>query len=224
MTETNSDDGRVIEFYFDFASPFSYLAQARLPEMAERYGYSVQYRPIDVVEAKREAGNYGPSNREVPHKLAVLSADLRRWAKRYGVPLEFPPQYGCARWNIGCLMAIDRNQAREYLRAAYHRIWGCGADPGNDAQLGSLALELGWEPEEFLQFIDSPVALDRYRQLNKAAFRSGVFGVPLMRIDDESWWGNDRLFLMEEYIAAQLDVPLKHMEEVPSIERLLLSL
>src|SRR3546814_3604932 len=79
-----------IDFYFDFISPFSYLAQLRLPEIARRHGRALAYHPIDIPEAKIAAGNYGPSNREVPAKIKVLTADLQRLGRRYDVPLTFP--------------------------------------------------------------------------------------------------------------------------------------
>ena len=68
-------------------SPFSYLAHVKLPDLARKYDLSVAYHPMDIPQAKMAAGNYGPSNREVPAKIKVMLADLKRWAKHYDAAL-----------------------------------------------------------------------------------------------------------------------------------------
>lgn len=63
---------KVIDFFFDFMSPFAYLAHSQLPELARKHGYELRYRPIDLPAAKLAAGNTGPPNVSMPITLGGL--------------------------------------------------------------------------------------------------------------------------------------------------------
>lgn len=191
-----------IDFYFDFLSPFSYLANTQLPDLAKRYGYTVAYHPIDIPQAKIAAGNYGPSNREVPAKIKVLLADLERWAKKYDVPFAFPKSLQVEPWNVGTLYAVERGDVEQYVNRAYAVIWGLGVDPTDTAELRKVANSMGWDTDEFMTYVESSAARSAYRKGCVEAHRRGVFGAPIMMIGDEAWWGNDRLMFLEDYLKA----------------------
>lgn len=137
---------KTIDFYFDFISPFSYLAQVKLPDLARRTSCKIEYWPIDIPEAKIAAGNYGPSNREVAPKIKVLMADLERWAAKYGVPLAFPASFACADWNCAALYARSQGRAEAFVSAAFRRIWGLGIDPRDQNELRGCAEDVGSMP------------------------------------------------------------------------------
>lgn len=191
---------KTIDFYFDFLSPFSYLASTQLSDLASRYGYTIAYHPIDIPQAKIAAGNYGPSNREIPAKIKVLLADLGRWAKKYGVPLVFPKNLQVEPWNVGTLYAAERDDVEQYVERSYHAIWGQGIDPTDTAELRKVADAMGWDTDEFMAYVESTAARSAYRKGCVEAHHLGVFGAPIMMIDDQAWWGNDRLMFIEDYI------------------------
>jgi len=193
---------RLIHFYFDFMSPYGYLANCKLPGLAAAYGYRIAYHPIDIPSAKMAAGNYGPSNREVPPKIKVLEADLRRWAKRYGVPFVFVKLSNAEvrPWNVGTLYAIEKKLAEPYVNEAYRRIWGLGADLGDSAQLRQTAEALKWDADEFLEYVSSTQAQTEFRKQCVLAHARGIFGAPMMMVNEELWWGNDRLDFVEDYL------------------------
>lgn len=192
-----------IDFYFDFLSPYSYLAHCRLPALADKYGYGVTYRPIDLKAAKLAAGNTGPATVQMPVKLRYAMADLTRWANKYGAPLAFaqvPPV--TERANMGTFFAQQKGQEQAYVSALWTATFGVGGDFNSDELLGDVARQLGWSPEEFLEFVESDTAKSLYETGNREAQDRGVFGAPIMMVGDEMWWGNDRLDLLEEYLAA----------------------
>lgn len=191
---------RTLDFYFDFISPFSYLAQVKLPGIAERYGCSIDYRPIEIPEAKIAAGNYGPSNREIGAKIRVLTADLMRWATRYGVELNFPASFDCEDWNCAAVFAREEGKAGEFVSRAYDRIWGKGIDPGDRDELKGCASAAGLDPEALISFVESSEGQTEYRKTRAEAYERGVFGAPMIFVDDEVFWGNDRLDFLEEYL------------------------
>ncbi len=190
-----------IDFYFDIMSPFSYLAHTQLPDLARKYGYQIAYHPIDIPQAKIAAGNYGPSNREIPAKIKVLIADLERWAKRYNVPFNFPESLEVELWNVGVFYAIEKDQTEEYVDECYRKVWGMGIDPTNLRELKDTAKTMGWDQEKFLDYVQSSKARTEFRKACVEAQNKGVFGAPIMMLDDQVWWGNDRLDFIEEYLS-----------------------
>jgi 2-hydroxychromene-2-carboxylate isomerase len=189
-----------LDFFFDFMSPFAYLAHHRLPAIAGRFGYVIDYKPIDLRQAKLAAGNTGPSNREIPPKLRYLAADMNRWAAAYGVPIAFPSSFDSDRMNKGLFYALDKGQAAEYADAAWHRAWGLGGDIADEGLLRDVASGLGWPADEFIAYTNSSDARLRYEQNNREAQSKGVFGVPMMMVGEDMWWGNDRLDFLLEYL------------------------
>lgn len=194
-----------IHFYFDFFSPFSYLASLRIGDLAARHGATVAYHVVDNQVIKLNAGTTGRPNHALPPKYRYLRADLARWARRYGVPLispesvsdmdpTLPPRIG-----RGFLVARRRDNELAYLNAAYRKIWGEGVEM-NEALLRDLAPVAGLPAADFLKAVDSDeVRKEAAREIADASER-GVFGVPSVIVGDELFWGNDRLDMVEEFL------------------------
>ena len=189
-----------LEFYFDFLSPFAYLAHDRVCGLARRYGRKLAYLPIDLPAAKIAAGNTGPSNRDIPAKLRYLMTDVGRWAQRFNLPVSFPASLDSHRMNAGTFYALDRGLGEKYVRAGFHLGWGTGGDMGSDETLTRLAEIMGWPPAEFIEYAGASKALPEYVASTRQAVERGVFGVPTVIVDDQMWWGNDRLDFVEEYL------------------------
>lgn len=195
--------GRTIIFHTDFISPFAYLANSQLPAIAQRHGARIEYVPLDVMHAKLAGGNFAPSTRAMPSKAAFIRRDRLGWAQRYGLPMTDPKAFRAPRLNSGLLLAQDRGVAREYADAAFHRVWGLGGDPDDPQLLAQVCGVLGWDADEFVAHVESPAARERYAQVQKKAWDQGVFGVPMMTVGTDMFWGNDRLDFLEECLAAR---------------------
>lgn len=191
---------RTVDFYFDFVSPYAYLASSQLPRLVARYGVNLVLHPIDLFRAKKAAGNTGPSTREIPPKARYALIDLQRWARRYGVPLSRPTGFDTARINRGLLWARSQGAEGRYLHAAYAAVWGRGGDPADPEILRSVAMEAGLPADDFLRGVDAEPILRAYERENLQAQARGVFGTPTFIIDDEMYWGNDRIDFLEEYL------------------------
>lgn len=191
-----------LDFYFDFMSPFAYLAHSRLPGMARKYGCELAYRVIDLPAAKRAAGNTAPPNVSIPIKLRYLKTDMQRWAQRYDLPIQFPKSLQSESLNTGLYYALDRGQAEAYVRSAWHPVWGLGGDMSDPSLIAGVARDMNWNPDDFLGFIQSAAARERYEQDQHAAHARGVFGAPTMMVGEHMWWGNDRLDFLEEHLSA----------------------
>lgn len=207
---TKVDMTRTVDFYFDFLSPFAYLAHGELIRLCHEYGWMIAYKPIDLDRVKKAAGNTGPSNREIPVKLRYLMVDIRRWAARYGgLPVQFPKNLVSERMNIGTFYAQERNQAEDYVREGFKLGWGEGGDLNDDALLARLAGTMGWSADEFLAYLVGSKGRAAFDRTIDEAIRRGVFGVPTMMIGDEMWWGNDRLFFVAEIMARGTNIAVQ---------------
>jgi len=209
-----------IDFYFDFASPYAYLAHCRLPALADKYGYGITYKPIDLFAARRAAGNSGPPSAQIPPKFRYVTTDLKRWAQKYDAPFVMPwaaksgdsngakkvelqkEWIDSSRAHKGMFFANERGQGRDYATRLWRATFGSGGFVGDPELLRGVAQDMGWSPDGFLEFIQSDQAERLYEETNREAHARGVFGVPIMFVDDEMWWGNDRLSFLEEHLAA----------------------
>ena len=194
-----------IEFFFDFMSPFAYLAHRRVATLARRHARDVRYVPMNLPAAKIAAGNTGPSNREIPVKLRYLLKDINRWAALDDMPVELPASLDSDRMNRGLFYAEDRGEAESYVSTCFSKGWGEGADISTDETLAAVASALGWRPDEFLAALGGPDLEKRYSAANEEAQARGVFGVPTFLVGEEMWWGNDRLHFLESFLREHPD-------------------
>ena len=192
---------RPLDFYFDFMSPFAYLAFQKLPGICEEYGLELRPHIVDLPKLKLLAGNTGPANVTIPTKIRYLKTDLDRWATRYGVPLAFPKSLDTGAINRAFFRAADKGVDQEFIRLAWNEIWGKGGDPADPAMLEGLATALGWDPKELAAWVASDEAVARLQASTEAAHEAGVFGTPIMVVGNQMWWGNDRLAFMEEALS-----------------------
>ena len=191
-----------LEYFFDFASPYAYLAHVRLPQIANRHGCGMVYRPVDLAEVKRAAGNIGPATSHLPTRQSYVEEDTARWAKRYGVVIRHPAEMQSARLNQGVFLAMDRGVATQYVDAVGQRVWAEGAAMNDDAVLARIAQDMGWDAAEFIRYTESPAAAERRQSALAAARDCGVFGVPTVVLGERMWWGNDRLSMLEAHLTS----------------------
>ena len=191
----------VLDFYFDFISPFSYLAHSQVPGMAARHDHTLAYHVVNLAALKLEGGNTGPTTREMPLKYKYSGTDMQRWAARYGTVIKRPTNHQPDRLNKGAFLAGERGVMADYVTHVWRRVWGEGGDMASDDLMRGVAADMGWDADEYLAFTSSDDAETRYRASTQAAHVRGVFGVPTIMIGEEMWWGNDRLDFVEEFLA-----------------------
>jgi len=213
LTLPEQQDQGEIEFFFDLLSPFAYLAFQKIGALAGRYGRTIRYKAIDLAEAKKAAGNNGPSNRNIPVKYAYLKQDLARWADIYEVPFAFPDPAKIPTGardsrpaQLGVLFAEQHGVAEDYIAAFWRRSWGEGRFVGDPDVLKWTVAAVGLPEQGFFEFIASDKAAAHYVATTKAACARGIFGVPTMVCDGQMWWGNDRLDMLDTYLSMEVAV------------------
>ncbi len=217
---------QTVDFYFDFMSPYAYLASTQVPALVEKHRSraAFQLHAIDLWAARLAAGNDGPSNRTVPRKAACLMADVARWARRYRVPLGAPRAFDAQRLNRAFWVARGRNRALPFMTSAFRLVWGESGDPTSPLLQKAAALAAGLDADEVFVQADSPEIKALYEAENLRAQSRGVFGAPFFIVGSEIFWGNDRIDFVEEEIlrltgpahaGASVDAPVDAPAEAP---------
>jgi len=183
-----------LKLYFDYKSPFAYLASEPAFALSERYDVALRWIPY-LLRLK------GPGERSLysEWKARYSYADARRWAnKRGGFKIMGPPKiYDSTPSLIGGLFAQHRGFFREYTREVYRRFFERRLEIDRPEEITALVAELGHDPDAFARFL----AGDGRTEL-EAAIEEGhadhAFGVPLFVLRGEQFWGHDRMPLLEE--------------------------
>ena len=188
----SGDNGR-IEFWFDFASPYSYLAAMRIEEMATRAGLGVSWRPMLLGPVFKSVGAPLLPLFAIAQKGEYTWKDLARQAAKFGLPWIRPSQFPRNGMLAERIMAghPDAPWTGTFCRAVFHRSWGLDQDIGNQTVIADALQECGVDPAAAIAREDeSKLAL---RQQTDQAVALGIFGAPTMIARGELFWGNDRL-------------------------------
>ena len=192
-----------IDFYFEFASPYGYLASTQIDQIGARHGREVAWHPIMLGAAFKETG--ARPLMQTPLKGPYLLHDVPRFARLLGVPFEKPavmPANSLAA-SRACvwLQADDRALAKRLAKAVFRAHWGEGRDIGTPEQVAEIATLLGIEPSALLAAVADPAIKERLKQATATAIERGVFGSPFIFVDGEPFWGADRLVQIEAWLA-----------------------
>ena len=191
---------REIDFYFDFISAYSYLANTILPRLAAEHGVSISYRPFVLLELMKIVDNR-PTTLECKNKSIYAMADLQRWARSYQVdfaPSPFWSGIDFAELGRGMLVALDDGREADYVNAVYLAVYGKPIDLGQRSELIGVLDKAGFDGARLLDRAKSAPYVARLDQCTAAAARRGVFGSPTMFVGDEMFFGNDRLDFVAE--------------------------
>lgn len=188
---------RHIEFFFDFSSPYSYLASTQVAQVAARAGATFEAKPFVLGAVFKGSGNVMPGT--VPAKALHMLRDLGAWARDYGVPLRFNARFPFNAIKAHrAVLAVDDEAARwRAVRRIFAATWGEDADVTDEAELGRLLGEAGCDAAAALAKCESQAVKDRLRALTDDALTRGAFGAPTFFVGGEMFVGNDRLAFVE---------------------------
>ena len=189
-----------VEFWFDVGSPASYLAWTQLPQLAERTGAGIEYRPLLLGGVFQATGNRSPM--EVPAKGQYMLQDFQRFARRYGVPFQHNPHFPIntlmlMRGAVGMQMRHPLRM-RVYVDAVFHAIWVEGLNMNDAPTAGAVLKDAGFEPQQMIALTSDPAVKEQLKAVTQEGVERGVFGAPTFFVGDQMFWGQDRLDFVEE--------------------------
>jgi 2-hydroxychromene-2-carboxylate isomerase len=185
-----------LEFFYDFVSPYSYLASTRVEEVARRTGATLRFRPFLLGGVLKATQNQAPA--DVPAQYRYLQVDVARWARRLGVPIAFPEKhpFSTVLAMRAALAAERKGKLVPFTHAAYRAAWVEGRDLTSPEVIAAVGASVGLDGAALVAAApDEKAAL--VAQTEEAVTR-GSFGAPTFFVGDELFIGNDRLDFVEE--------------------------
>ncbi|OHC62757.1 MAG: 2-hydroxychromene-2-carboxylate isomerase [Rhodocyclales bacterium GWA2_65_20] len=184
-----------IDFWFDFASTYSYLAALRIAPLAESREIKVNWRPFLLGPVFTAMGwNDSPFN-IYPSKGRYMWRDMERLCKHYDLPLKKPsrfPRNGLRPARIICAHP-DAAWVPDFARATFTAGFAGDRDIGEREVIVGLLENMGLDANSLIAAAESPEGKDLLRRQNEDAFKLDIFGAPSFIVDGELFWGNDRL-------------------------------
>jgi 2-hydroxychromene-2-carboxylate isomerase len=189
-----------IDFYFDFISPFAYLAATRVEALGDRHNRAVNWLPFRLGVAVVKVMGLKPLM-DTPLKAEYSINDLKRLSTVLGQQLALsqalPDPRPAARLFYFAPPEYSARLAKALLRAQ----WAEGLDIGDIAVLVQIASETGIDPAAARDALVNPLTKDALAAATQAAIARGVFGSPTCAVGRELFWGTDRLWLLDHYLA-----------------------
>ena len=191
---------RTIDFFFDFPSPYAYLAHTQLPCIAAEHGATIVYHPFRILELMKLVGNR-PTTIECKNKNKYAGADLQRWVKRYKVDFARNPNsksFDFAELDRAALVAIADGRGAEYVTAIFAAMWGKPEDLSQRTVLIDVLSRAGFNAQRLLERASADTVTTQLDAETNAAAERGVFGAPTMFVGEQMFFGNDRLDFVVE--------------------------
>ncbi|HZV55704.1 MAG TPA: 2-hydroxychromene-2-carboxylate isomerase [Rhodocyclaceae bacterium] len=191
-----------IAFYFDFSSPYSYLASQKIDALAENFGREVHWRPVllgaifkhfGTVPVTRQPGMHDYSLRDFARSARFLDVPFR-------MPMRFPVATQAAARAYYWLHERDSDLARRFAGSVFHEYFAAGHEISEPAAVLHIAAMLGVDPTALSSAIEDPAVKEKLRLETDAAIAKGIFGAPWIVVDGEAFWGADRLPQVEKWL------------------------
>ncbi len=191
-----------IDFYFDFSSPYGYLAAMRIDALAEKYRREVNWRPILLGPAFKASGN-APLTLQ-PLKGDYARRDFLRTAKFLGIPFVMPATFPISTHNAArafyWLQDRDAAGAKQLAKAFYQTYFVEARDISTAETIIDIAARHDINRDELGAALAEPAIKDRLKSEVDASLSRGVFGSPYIIVDGEPFWGSDRLEQIEAWL------------------------
>jgi 2-hydroxychromene-2-carboxylate isomerase len=192
-----------IDFWFDFSSPYSYIANEWIDATAARHGRTVRRHAILLGVTFQAAALKSPVSH--PLKREYSLRDFERSARFEGLPIGMPavfpqPTQNAARVFWWLADTKGDTAAAAWARAGLRAVFAEGRNLADPAALKALAAAEGLGAAEAEAVWSDPQWKARLKAANDSAIAAGVFGAPFFAIDGEPFWGNDRRPQIERWL------------------------
>ena len=197
-----SAEAKPVDFYFEFSSPYGYIASELVDDFAKRVGRQVNWRPFLLGPVFKITGQ--PPLVEIPMKGEYSKRDFARSARLHKVAYRHPGKFPIG--TVAALRAFywaqdrDPAKAKELAKALYRAYFAEGRDISAPATVIEIAKSIGLDGAALATALEDPAVKDRAKREVDAAIAAGIFGSPFFVVDGEPFWGVDRMAMLEDWI------------------------
>lgn len=194
---------KTVEFFFDLGSPATYLAYTQLPKICAQTDSQLIYIPMLLGGVFKATGNASPAM--IPSKGRYMFQDLDRYAQRYGVPLKFNPHFPIN--TLMLMRAVTGMQLRHperfqaFIDCLFHALWVEGRSLDDPATVAAVLMQNGFDPNEVMALTADEEVKATLKDNTEKAVQRGVFGAPSMFVDNQLFFGQDRLDFVHEALS-----------------------
>lgn len=191
-----------VDFYFEFSSPYGYIASRLVDEVGTRIGREIRWRPFLLGPVFKATG--GAPLVDVPMKGDYSRNDFARSARFHGVPFALPPKFPIG--SVAALRAFywqderDPAAARKLAKDLYSAYFVEGRDIGDPKVVVDVARASGSDAPALEAGMADPALKERAKAEVDGAIARGVFGSPFFIVDNEPFWGCDRVPMLEAWV------------------------
>ena len=187
------------DFYFDFISPYSFLAHKEIRKIENKALIKVRYKPILLGGLHNLHGIKAPAF--IPAKARHMIRDCKLIAERNKVKFKFNYYFPIKSLNLmrGVLVAEEDNIKNYYIDYIFNTIWQDGLNMNDDNIIQKVLKNLNVNPKTFALRVTSSSIKDSLKKRTSEAYEKGVFGAPTFISNNKIFWGQDRIeFVLKE--------------------------
>ena len=184
-----------IDFYFSIGSTYTYLTVTRILNVEKKHGVKFNWKPFSVRAIMKEMNNI-PFPKDKKNKVDYMWRDIERRAEGYGFFAKTPVPYPLTEFDLANRLAIlgmKEGWGIDYVRLTYKRWFQEGKEPATEPNISEIFKELEIDKEKVISNANSSDIENQYLKNTKSARENKVFGSPSFIVNNEIFWGDDRM-------------------------------
>ena len=187
------------DFYFDFISPYSFLAHKEVRKIENKVGIKIRYKPMLLGGLHNLHGIKAPAF--IPAKAKHMVRDCKLIAQRNNVKFKFNAYFPIKSLNLmrGVLVAEEDNIKNYYIDNIFNTVWQDGLNVNDEIIIQKVLKNLNINSQTFFLRSTSSLIKDSLRNKTSEAYEKGIFGAPTFVSNNKIFWGQDRIeFALKE--------------------------
>tara|TARA_B110000971_G_C19822420_1_gene413999 strand:+ start:211 stop:798 length:588 start_codon:yes stop_codon:yes gene_type:complete len=187
------------DFYFDFVSPYSFLAHKEIRRIESKAKIKIRYKPVLLGGIHNLHGIKAPAF--IPAKAKHMVRDCKLIAERNNIKFKFNSYFPIKSLNLmrGVLVAEEDNISNYYIDNIFNTVWQDGLNMNDEVIVQKILKNLNINPRTFTLRTASSLIKDSLRKKTNEAYEKGIFGAPTFVSNNKIFWGQDRIeFVLKE--------------------------
>ena len=184
-----------IDFYFSIGSTYTYLTVTRILDIEKKHQIKFNWKPFSVRVIMKEMDNI-PFPKDKINKVNYMWRDIERRAEGYGFVAKTPVPYPLSEFDLAnqiAILGLDKGWGTDYIRLTYKKWFQEGKEPAIDPSISEICKELGLNKDEIISEAKSEIFEKKYISNTDSARKKKVFGSPSFIVENEIFWGDDRM-------------------------------
>ena len=184
---------KTFEFYFDFVSPYSFIAHKEIRKLEKKNLIKVRYKPVLLGGLHNLHGIKAPAF--IPSKAKFMIKDCKLITEKKRISFKFNSYFPIKTLNLmrGALVAEEDNFLNYYIDKIFDSVWKDGLNMNDQPIIDKILKNINVNPKTFFLRLNSESIKNLLKKKTSEAFDKGIFGAPTFFVNNKIFWGQDRL-------------------------------